>query len=209
MRRIENLSGRKFNRLTVLDFVGLDKQRGSVWRCRCDCGNVTVVPRHSLVRRNTTSCGCAKLERVKKMAVEYLTTHGETGSPEYRSWCSMMGRCNNPRNPKFPRYGGRGIKVCERWRAFDNFLKDVGKKPSSAHSIDRKDNDGNYEPKNCQWSLPKTQSRNRSDNHFLEFKGKRATLSEWEEITGIQQTTIRYRVCVGWSTERALTTPVL
>ncbi len=135
--------------------------------------------------------------------------HGKRFTSEYNSWCGMRYRCYNFNNPKYPIYGGRGILVCKRWLGSDgfiNFYEDMGKKPSSVHSLDRIDVNGNYEPINCRWALPKVQSRNKTDNHRLLHDGKNLSISEWSEITGIEQDTINARVSYyGWSIEEALT----
>lgn len=144
-------------------------------------------------------------------------THGNTrhGSarrgkvtPTYRTWTSMIRRCTMPSQDSYPLYGGRGIIVCERWRTFENFLLDMGEKPSSRHSIDRLDRNGNYEPGNCRWAIEKEQQRNRSTNRLLTYKGQTLTVVEWSEITGIGSPAIRTRLDKhGWSVERALETP--
>lgn len=131
-------------------------------------------------------------------------------SPEYVVWNAMRARCTNPKNPTFPRYGGRGIKVCAKWREdFVAFLNDMGKRPSPQHSIERNNNDGNYEPGNCRWATPTEQSNNRRSNLILTFKGEQRTAAEWSRIMGISQSTIHARLHeLGWTTERALTQPV-
>lgn len=129
-------------------------------------------------------------------------------TPEYGAWTNAKQRCANQRHPLFPLYGGRGVKVCSRWRhSFDNFLEDMGPRPSSKHSLDRIDVNGDYTPKNCRWATKKTQSNNRRDNHFLEFEGKRKTVAQWARRTGLQVETIRFRLRQGWSVDRVLSTP--
>jgi hypothetical protein len=128
------------------------------------------------------------------------TKHGWARTPEYRAWKSMRARCENQRNPAFARYGGRGILVCERWHGehgFENFLADVGPRPSPEHSIERIDNDGNYEPGNCRWATRVEQGSNKRNNATLTVNGETATISEWSRRTGIGRTTIRERLRVG------------
>lgn len=123
-------------------------------------------------------------------------THGMTDSPEYRSWCSMKARCCNSQNPSYPRYGGRGIKVCQRWLdSFSDFLADMGKKPTPKHTIDRfPDNNGNYEPGNCRWATAQEQSRNRRSNRVIEFGGVSRTVAEWADVLGVGYFTLARRI---------------
>jgi hypothetical protein len=134
--------------------------------------------------------------------------HGLSGHPLYATWKSMRERCNNPRSRVYPRYGGRGIKVCKRWDNFALFLKDVGVRPTSRHWIERKDNDGDYEPGNVEWALPREQNRNQSRNVWVEFRGEKATLVEWSEKTGIRYWVLKDRLNRGWAPEKALTAKV-
>ena len=138
-----------------------------------------------------------------------LTRQGQKWTPEYESWASMMTRCRNPRHKDYAIYGGRGVTVCGRWHAFENFLKDMGARPQGT-SLDRFPNrDGNYEPGNCRWATPLEQGNNTRRNVVLEFQGRKQTLSQWSRETGINAGTLRDRVHrYKWSVERALTTPI-
>lgn len=130
--------------------------------------------------------------------------------PEYDVWAAMICRCKNPNSQSYPRYGGRGISVCARWTSFAAFYEDVGPRPSAQHSIGRKDNDGNYEPSNCRWETRAEQNNNKRTSRFIEFEGDRLTLSEWAVRIGISPGALRVRLYVlGWSLERALTTPAM
>lgn len=132
-------------------------------------------------------------------------------SPEYHSWTSMISRCccNTPANKaNWDRYGGRGIKVCERWKTFANFLADMGPKPTPKHSIERKDNNGNYEKSNCKWATDREQGRNTRTNRVLEYRGEKKCLTEWAEVFKIDRWTLAQRLRMGWALERALTQPV-
>lgn len=131
-------------------------------------------------------------------------THNDYKSPEHVAWMLMKSRCNCVNNKDYDNYGGRGIRVCDRWNDYENFLADMKRKPSPEHTLDRKDNNGNYEKDNCKWSTRNEQARNRSSNIVLEYKGKSQTLVEWSEELGIEYTTLHNRHRYGWSTERIL-----
>lgn len=130
-------------------------------------------------------------------------------SSEYSIWMNLRARCNNPNTTHYDRYGGRGIRVCQRWTDdFMNFLSDMGRRPSRSHSIDRIDNDGDYEPSNCRWATRSEQSRNRRSSRFIEFGGKTQTLADWADEKGMHQKTLHNRLRKGWTIERALTQPL-
>jgi hypothetical protein len=126
----------------------------------------------------------------------------------YISWMSMKGRCLNPRNSAYGRYGGRGIKVCARWMAYENFRSDMGLKPKRSLTLERRDTDGHYEPSNCEWASGQAQSNNRRNNHRITFQGKTHTLTEWSRILGIIETTLRDRLLRGWGVSKAFCRPV-
>ncbi len=129
--------------------------------------------------------------------------------PERGCWQAMIDRCYDEKNDSFSNYGGRGIRVCERWRAsFANFLADMGSRPSLAHTVDRKDPDGDYEPANCRWATPKEQGRNTRTNRLLTMAGKTQCIAAWGDDTGIPASVISDRLQLGWSDEKALTTQV-
>jgi len=134
--------------------------------------------------------------------------HGLTLTPEYRAWQALRLRCTNPANKAYPRYGGRGIKVYDRWlKSVENFVADMGLKPSPAHEIDRIDNNGNYEPGNCRWVTREENCRNRRSNRFVEHAGNRLTLAEWSQRTGLRPDLIADRIDRGWTPEAAISTP--
>jgi hypothetical protein len=161
MPRLIDLTGRKFGRLTVEHLSGRDHGQ-TVWTCRCVCGNTKQIVSGSLTRGHTRSCGCLLLEHLGSGRARYR--HGDAVggrvTPELTSWMGMNNRCNNPRGQDYKDYGGRGIRICERWKLYENFLADLGRKPSPRHSIDRIDVNGDYEPENCCWATPVQQRRN-------------------------------------------------
>lgn len=135
--------------------------------------------------------------------------HNQQNSPTYVCWRSMRQRCSNPNVKRYPFYGGRGIKVCERWNSFVNFLADVGERPSPVHSIDRIDNNGHYEPGNVRWAENKTQQRNRTNyNRILVHDGRSQSLQAWADEVGLLPQTIRGRLAQGWAISEALTKPI-
>ena len=155
MGKFRDLTGQKFGRLTALSPTNKRSGSGSViWRCRCVCGNTHETSSHSLILGHCRSCGCLQLELARAQF-----THRMSRSKIYHIWASMIQRCENPKNPRFKDYGGRGIKVCKKWHSFENFYEDVGDKPEN-RSLDRSDNDGNYQPENCKWSTSKEQAQN-------------------------------------------------
>ncbi len=175
--------------------------RHAHWVCRCSCGEVRSVNASMLNNGRSLSCGCLQAEQV----AERNTKHGHYGTRVYGSWHAMSGRCRNPSHRHWKHYGGRGITVTDRWLEFPNFLADMGEPPSPKHSLDRIDNNGNYEPGNCRWATPLQQQSNRRNNVRLTFKGETASLAEWARRTGITVRIIRRRIKNGWSVERALT----
>ena len=164
MRKRIDLTGQKFNRLTVKSFSHTDAHRSSYWNCTCDCGNTTIVRSTHLKAKHTQSCGCVQREAVSK--------HGKWQAPEFNVWSAIFDRCYNPNTKRYPYYGGRGIKICDRWKhSFQNFIDDMGERPSSKHSIDRIDNNKDYTPDNCRWATYEQQNNNRSNTVYVHYKG--------------------------------------
>jgi len=174
--------------------------------CECDCGNITHVMVDGLRRGKTKSCGCYRTE-VITAAGKANATHGMNKSPENRAWQAMKGRCCDKNHAHYKDYGGRGVVVCDEWlgaQGFQNFLNCVGMRPTELHSLDRIDNNGNYEPGNVRWSTAKQQQNNRRSNLWLTFAGERKTHKQWSEITGISVTTITWRIRNGCTPDQAL-----
>lgn len=141
------------------------------------------------------------------LGIQQLTHQGPPPSPEYFIWHTMKTRCSSPGNKRYERYGGRGITVCERWQTFDNFLADMGYRPSPKHSIDRINNDGNYEPGNCRWATWQEQAVNKSDTRLLTYKGETLPMAEWARRIGLPPNTLSYRIRHGWPVDKAIETP--
>lgn len=200
-------TGRVYTHLTVLGYapprVSVAGNKSPAWWCKCVCGTVKSIREHQLKYGKAKSCGCRRWEMISKSN----TTHGMKHTVEYNAWKEMKQRCDNPKMHAYHSYGGRGITVCERWsHSFENFLQDVGRKPSHLHSIDRINNDGNYEPGNVRWATKKEQGRNRRSNTHIEHNGQSLCVSEWCEVYGLHTNTFLNRLNRGWSIERSLTT---
>ena len=206
MPPVIDLTGQTFGRWKVKqrDWAARPDERAR-WICRCECGEKRSVDGGNLRTGLSRSCGCLHSEQ----SAEAHRTHGMSGTKVYQAWQGMHTRCGNPREPGFKHYGGRGIKICKRWRKFENFYADMGIPPSKKHSLDRIDNDGNYEPRNCRWATELQQKSNRRNTRRLTFKGETKTITEWSRKTGLSWEVIYGRVRLGWSVHKALSTPKL
>lgn len=179
MQRIE-LTGKLFGRLTVQEYVGNHK-----WKCLCVCGKTAVVPSIALRYGTTKSCGCYRSEVLSAKA----KTHGMSRTKTYETWCKMISRCTSPSAVQYKHYGKRGISVCPRWEKFENFLADMGTRPAGT-TLDRINNDGNYEPSNCRWATQSEQTNN--TRRSVRYEGK--SLRQLSEETGIKYPTLTYRM---------------
>lgn len=202
-----DLTGQRFGRLTVVDRAENDKRNQAKWHCRCDCGTDVVVYSYNLRNGNSKSCGCLNRENLHS---GMRTTHGDRRTRLYRIWCNMLDRCNNIHASRFPNYAGRGISVCQEWHEYTSF-KDWAIRNGYRDdlSIDRIDVNGNYEPCNCRWATKEIQDNNKRRSHFLLFKGKKMTISQWSSEVGIPASVIENRINrLGWSVDKALTQPM-
>lgn len=202
-----DLSGKKFGRLTVITKTEKRRHRSVIWECKCDCGNITEVASDDLVSGNTRSCGCLQ----KEITSRHFTKHGlRKYGNLYNVWNGMIQRCENPANKSYPSYGGRGISVCEEWRndisAFFKWAKESGY--GMGLSLDRIDNNKGYSPNNCRWTTVARQNLNKRNNRFVTYAGKTQTLKEWADSVGMKDVTLNSRIRAGWDIERALTEPV-
>lgn len=197
-----DLTGERFGKLVAIRRLA---NRGGrvLWECSCDCGVQTEVLSTNLTRVHTTSCGCVKRERCE----ESRTTHGLSKAPIYSVWRNMLNRCENSRVRAFKDYGGRGIRVCERWHVFENFYADMGNIPAGK-TLDRIDFNGNYEPSNCRWATLVEQASNTRKNRFVTHNGKTQTVSAWAREVGLTAGRLGLRLAKGWSVEKALSTPL-
>jgi len=192
------VAGQKFWRLTAVR-----PTEGVKWIFRCDCGAEIERVRAQVMRGNTKSCGCQK----RDATVARNTTHGNSKHPLYQRWAGMVQRCNNPNHVGYKNYGARGIKVCDRWLKFENFLADMGM-PKEGESIDRIDVDGDYTPENCRWASSAEQARNTGRNVVVTVNGKSMTVRDWEIEKGVSRGAFQRRVDLGWPLEKAVTEPI-
>jgi len=196
----QDLTGMKFNMLLVIGYVGRIGSNNQ-WECLCVCGNKKIVAAGNLKNNHTRSCGCFH----KNQTSQASKTHGKSNSNEYKIWAGMKSRCSDIKNPK---YGGRGIKVCDRWiNSFENFLNDMGCRPSKNYSIERIDVNGNYEPDNCRWATTLEQANNTRYSVRLTYKGRTQTLSEWARELGVPRQLFGDRYRTGASAEEIIEGP--
>lgn len=208
MPKLIDITGKRFGRLVVIKRINSDKWDKPKWLCKCDCKceKEIIVSSGNLRMGHTKSCGCLRKEITSEIKTKHGHSTGKQTSKTYNSWVGMTNRCLNNNDKSYSRYGGRGIKVCKRWRKFKNFLADMGEVPAGCQ-IDRIDNNENYCESNCRWVTPKQQQRNRRNNHLITHYGKTQCLSAWAEEFNIHPSVLRGRIIYGWSIEKALTVP--
>jgi len=195
-KRKKDLTGVVFGQLTAIK-PSMTKSKNASWICKCTCGKEINVATCKLLHDGQHSCGCHK-----------LTQEGLSKTRTYKSWGCMVRRCTLESSNRWHIYGGRGIKVCDRWKnSFLDFLEDMGERPKGT-SLDRIDTDGNYCPENCRWATPKEQARNTRKNRLIKAFGKAQSSAAWSEETGIGRGTIEWRLDRGWTPKEALTLSV-
>jgi len=201
---IKDISGMKFGSLVVIEKDMATRK--NYWICKCDCGNLKSIFRGHLTANRIDNCGCLTIKR----RAANKRTHGETNTRLFKIWNGMINRCRKIDKENYKHYGNRGIVVCDEWK--NNYIEfkkwALNNGYSDNLSIDRVDNNGNYEPSNCRWATNKEQANNKSTSHFITYKNETHTKSEWCEILKIPTWTITNRIKYGWSLEKALFTPV-
>lgn len=207
MRKLIDLTGKKFGRLLVLQFSKKQK-KDYYWECKCDCGKLKIVNGRCLRSGNIKSCGCYKNELFCNMA----TTHKSSRTKLYNIYKYMLGRCYNKNNDRYKNYGGRGIKVCDEWKndfmnfhdwAYENgYKEEILPNGRNKWTIDRIDVNGNYEPSNCRWITIQEQALNKTNTVKLSYKGETLSRKEWANKLGINDLTITWRLKNGWDIEK-------
>lgn len=197
--RLPDLAGQVFTHLTVLSKAGKDAGSNRLWLCRCSCGVEKVIRGFQLTNGTTKSCGCLQ----KKATIERNTTHGRSRDGVYEVWRSMWSRCTNPNHKAYASYKDRTPP--ERWRSFENFIADMGERPSDAHTLERVDNNEPYGPANCVWATRVEQNNNTSRNRVVAYKGVSKNVTQWAKETGINYGTLTARLGrLGWAVGEAL-----
>lgn len=197
-RKVMVTPGQKFHRWTVV-LANIRVGREIHHRCRCDCGNEKTVLSRNVEKGKSKSCGCLSREKSRENA-----THGLSKTPIYQTWSRMCRRCDNPKIERFKNYGGRGIRVCDRWKSFENFYADMGDIPGPEYSLGRIDNDKDYGPDNCRWETVEQQQNNTSRTIWIEHCGQRMSLSQWATKLGVSYSLLMNRYKAGWSDEDIL-----
>jgi len=198
-------TGKTFGYLRVIAFERMGSHGSRYYRCVCVCGKEHVAQRSNLRSGRVSSCGCKKRELMSKR----LRRHGWSRAtlPGYGTWVGMRQRCFNKSSKQYPQYGGRGITVCDRWKdSVENFIADMGPRPKGM-SLDRIDNNGNYEPANCRWATPRQQQNNCRNTRVLTANGASLPIQEWGRRIGIPANVIKWRLSRGWTPERTVSEP--
>lgn len=193
--KFANVAGIRFGRLTAKVPIRNPNGRYS-WRCDCGCGDTVVVRVADLLSKHTRSCGCLKRQIARKRMLRHGHTANSVVSSEYRTWCAMKYRCENPNDKRYAHYGGRGIKVCKRWQSFRMFFRDMGNRPTGA-TLERKNNNGNYTPSNCVWASLLKQANNRQNNRHITYQGETLTVAQWAKKLKVKYSTLYMRLYRG------------
>lgn len=207
MGKINDLTGRKFGRLTAIEYMGRKNGR-TLWRCLCDCGNETTTGYSNLLNGITKSCGCLGMEnRIRtghnnRTSASLSLCDNLRNHPLYGLWSSMLTRCYNKKSLWYKHYGGRGIKVCDRWLpenlGFENFLHDLGARPSAKHTLDRVDVNGAYCPENCRWATPAQQANNKTDSVIVYYHNVRIPLKYICDSLSLNYSTVAHQIQKGF-----------
>ena len=212
MGKFIDLTGKPFGKLIAIERVGKDKSHRAIWKCICECGNEKIINSSRLISGNTKSCGCYKSEYIKAKK----SKHRKAKTRLYNVWCGIKQRCCDHKHVSYKIYGAEGKNVCEEWlhnfQAFYDWSMANGfdeNAPRGKCTIERIDSTKGYSPDNCRWATNKEQQNNKRNNHIIEYKGKKQTLSQWSEELSINYWTLRNRIYrYGWNIDRALNTPV-
>jgi hypothetical protein len=205
----QDITGQVFGRLTVIEYNGRRETPSgsfkSEWKCACECGNQAFATTPRLRSGAVRSCGCL----ARELNSARMTTHGLSQTPEYQIYCGMVERCGSPKSKDWPRYGGRGIKVCDEWLASpEKFVNDMGPRPSKQHSIERINTDGPYSAANCTWATAKEQCNNKTNTRRIRAFGVNRPITEWAAINGLKASTIARRLdAYRWLPELAVSKP--
>lgn len=195
----------KDSRWTVLELSHVTPNSQRYYKCQCSCGAGKTIKQSHLLDGRSKSCGCLARELTSVRAA----THGMTGSSEYIIWRGVIQRCSDPGQENYHLYGGRGITFDPNWKRFENFYRDMGERPSAHHSIERRDNNGNYSKDNCVWATRHEQARNTTRNVNITYDNKTQCLTDWAEELGLPYKALHLRITRrNWSVERAFTTPL-
>jgi hypothetical protein len=189
--------GQTFGRWTVIDFAFKDSHSKKYFICKCECGESRAVYSCDLSSGKSISCGCYRAERL----LEFNLSHGLSKSLDYKAWQTMIQRCTNKKVLAYKHYGAKGVTICDRWLRYENFLEDMGERPSRKHQLDRIDTFSGYSPSNCRWTSAKENSRNRRNNHLVTIDGLTMCMSAMAEHKNIPVSRANARYHLGWKEE--------
>lgn len=202
-----DLTGRKYNFLTVISFKGRIKKR-SLWNCICDCGNTHIVEAYNLKTGQVKSCGCYSSPKAKSSFYRpNRRTHGLSNHILYSIWNAMQARCRNKNNIAYERYGGRGISLCNKWKKFIGFYEDMHESYENGLTLERIDVNGNYEPNNCRWATYKEQANNTRKNRVVTYMGITGSVVSVCDKLGIDSRMVHRRLSANWDIQRAFAEP--
>lgn len=204
-----DLIGRRFGKLVVISRAENSKDDRSMWLCKCDCGKEKIIKGKYLLNGNTKSCGCLSTELLIRRNIESGCRGGESYEKIYYTWYNMISRCKKGHGEDGENYKSRGISICKEWESYENFRDwSLENGFSENLTIDRVDNDGDYEPSNCRWTTVQVQANNRRSNHNVEFNGVTKTLADWSRFLNLDYGMLRARIKYGWGTDRLFSPPM-